>query len=82
MNKNTTLQEELDEIKNPKPLKLEDLKENMYVWDVVNNCVIKILGLLDRANNVNYCIGDNEYLTAFVDGRFYPIQIPKVGGER
>lgn len=72
---------------NPQPLKFEELHENMWVYDVKNKCCIYIeeftvdnqmmiirYPMSNRDSNCEWC--------NFEENRFYPIQIPKIGGEK
>lgn len=77
----------IEEHFNPKPLKFEDLKEGMWVYDVKNKCCIYIEELTvdnpmmiirypmsNRDSNCEWC--------NFEENRFYPIQIPMLGGNQ
>ena len=70
---------------NPKPLKFEELHENMWVYDVKNKCCIYIeeftvdnqmiiirYPMSNRDSNCEWC--------NFEENRFYPIIIPNIGG--
>lgn len=72
---------------NPQPLKFEELHENMWVYDVKNKCCIYIeeftvdnqmmiirYPMSNRDSNCEWC--------NFEENRFYPIQIPMLGGNQ
>lgn len=77
----------IEEHFNPKPLKFEELHENMWVYDVKNKCCIYIeeftvdnqmmiirYPMSNRDSNCEWC--------NFEENRFYPIQIPMLGGNQ
>lgn len=77
----------VEEYFNPQPLKFEELHENMWVYDVKNKCCIYIeeftvdnqmmiirYPMSNRDSNCEWC--------NFEENRFYPIQIPMLGGNQ
>lgn len=68
----------------PQPLRFEDLREGMYVYDKKMNNIVKIersyincaRELIVSVKTFNYGEADMYY----EKNRFYPITIPKVGG--
>lgn len=86
-NESLIIRDLIEEHFNPKPLKFEDLKEGMWVYDVKNKCCIYIEELTvdnpmmiirypmsNRESNCEWC--------NFEENRFYPIQIPMLGGNQ
>ncbi|MDO5813513.1 MAG: hypothetical protein Q4Q31_10510 [Bacillota bacterium] len=67
----------------PQPLRFEDLKEGMYVYDKKMNNIVKVersyinyaRELIVAVKTFNYGDADMYY----EDNRFYPIAIPNVG---
>lgn len=86
----------IEEHFNPKPLKFEELHENMWVFDTYIKCAIYITKIENNCINSEYehfdnpikhelfcnICGENENQTYFEEGRFYPIQIPMLGGNQ
>lgn len=86
-NESLIIRDLVEEHFNPQPLKFEELHENMWVYDVKNKCCIYIeeftvnnqmmiirYPMDNRDSNCEWC--------NFEENRFYPIQIPKAGGEK
>lgn len=86
-NESLIIRDLVEEHFNPQPLKFEELHENMWVYDVKNKCCIYIeeftvnnqmmiirYPMSNRDSNCEWC--------NFKENRFYPIQIPKAGGEK
>ena len=86
-NESLIIRDLVEEHFNPQPLKFEELHENMWVYDVKNKCCIYIeeftvnnqmmiirYPMCNRDSNCEWC--------NFEENRFYPIQIPKAGGEK
>ena len=86
-NESLIIRDLVEEHFNPQPLKFEELHENMWVYDVKNKCCIYIeeftvnnqmmiirYPMSNRDSNCEWC--------NFEENRFYPIQIPKAGGEK
>ena len=83
----------IEEHFNPKPLKLCDLHEDMWVFDSYLKCAIYITRIennhikskFEHLNNPVedklFCklFGEIENNTCFEENRFYPIQIPMLG---
>ena len=59
----------MNEVKHPQPLKFEDLKEGMWIYDAPYEEIVRIKEIKskDLSN------------TFFQEGRFYPITIPNIG---
>lgn len=73
------LQKELNEIKNPKPYKFEDLKPNLWVWyDKWEEC-FEICKIFPKDNEVYVLIHQNRINVKrnepikFEEGRFFPV---------
>jgi hypothetical protein len=77
----------IEEHFSPQSLKFEELYENMWVYDVKNKCCIYIeeftvdnqmmiirYPMSNRDSNCEWC--------NFEENRFYPIQIPMLGGNQ
>lgn len=81
-NESLIIRDLIEEHFNPKPLKFEDLKENAYVWDSVLG-FITIIGKIEKDKHITLT---NDYGSSvrivFVENRFYPIQIPMLGGNQ
>lgn len=64
----------LSDVYNPKPCKFEDLKPNMWIWDIKAKWVYKI----NKINSKNSIEVDNGNLTftslVFEENRFFPVQ--------
>lgn len=64
-----------------KPLKLEDLKPNLWVWDDKEKVCYQIGIDEDTKEWVYYCFGDGLFDTQFAyplefeENRFYPVQM-------
>ena len=66
----------MNEVKHPQPLKFEDLKEGMWIYDAPYEEIVRIKGIFLE------CIKSKDLSnTFFQEGRFYPIQIPNIGTE-
>mgnify|MGYP000160971592 FL=1 len=86
-NESLIIRDLVEEHFNPQPLKFEELHENMWVYDVKNKCCIYIeeftvdnqmmiirYPMSNRDSNCEWC--------NFEENRFYPIQIPMLGGNQ
>lgn len=92
-NESLIIRDLIEEHFNPKPLKLCDLHEDMWVFDSYLKCAIYITRIennhikskFEHLNNPVedklFCklFGEIENNTCFEENRFYPIQIPMLG---
>lgn len=71
----------MNEIKHPQPLKFEDFKRNMYVWDNEYKAIGKVDEVLTNCNcerlHIRYSNGGE--IVDYTKNRFYPIIIPNIG---
>ena len=64
---------------NPQPLKFEDLKAGMWVYDAPYEEIVRIKEIESNELIFLECIKSKDLSnTFFQEGRFYPIAIPKV----
>lgn len=64
---------------NPQPLKFEDLKAGMWVYDAPYEEIVRIKEIESNEWIFLECIKSKDLSnTFFQEGRFYPIAIPKV----
>ena len=71
----------MNEVKHPQPLKFEDLKEGMWVYDAPYEEIVRIKEI--ESNEwifLEYIKSKDLSNTFFQEGIFYPIQIPNIGG--
>jgi hypothetical protein len=65
----------------PQPLKFEDFKRNMYVWDNEYKAIGKVDEVLTNCNcerlHIRYSNGGE--IVDYTKNRFYPIIIPNIG---
>lgn len=59
------------------PLKFEEIKENMWVWDNENNSWLKVIGFYGFNIHVQFGIGihKNDCYVEYVENRFYRKQV-------
>ena len=70
----------MNEIKHPQPLKFEDLKEGMWIYDAPYEEIVRIKEIESNEWIFLECIKSNDLSnTFFQEGRFYPITIPNIG---
>ena len=72
----------MNEIKHPQPLKFEDLKEGMWIYDAPYEEIVRIKEI--ESNEwifLEYIKSKDLSNTFFQEGRFYPIKIPVIEGE-
>ena len=86
-NESLIIRDLVEEHFNPQPLKFEELHENMWVYDVKNKCCIYIeeFTVNNQMMIIRYPMGNRDSNCEwcnFEENRFYPIQIPKAGGEK
>lgn len=71
----------IEEHFNPQPLKFEDFKRNMYVWDNEYKAIGKVDEVLTNCNcerlHIRYSNGGE--IVDYTKNRFYPIIIPNIG---
>ena len=69
-------------INNTQPYKFEDLKPNMFVFDLVKNRVNKILEIFDADCSIPYLKFDDGFgewfIIEFKENRFFPVQMANV----
>lgn len=64
----------------PQPLKFEDLKEGMWIYDAPYEEIVRIKEIESNEWIFLECIkSKNLSNTFFQEGRFYPITIPNIG---
>lgn len=72
-------------INNTQPYKFEDLKANMFIFDLVKNRVNKILEIFDADCGIPYLKLDDGFgewfIIEFEENRFFPVQMANVGCE-
>ena len=72
----------MNEVKHPQPLKFEDLKEGMWIYDAPYEEIVRIKEIESNEWIFLECIKSKDLSnTFFQEGRFYPIQIPNIGTE-
>lgn len=72
----------MNEVKYPQPLKFEDLKEGMWIYDAPYEEIVRIKEIVSNEWIFLECIKSKDLSnTFFQEGRFYPIQIPNIGTE-
>ncbi len=75
------LKELIEEHFTPQPLKFEDFKRNMYVWDNEYKAIGKVDEVLTNCNcerlHIRYSNGGE--IVDYTKNRFYPIIIPNIG---
>lgn len=86
-NESLIIRDLVEEHFNPQPLKFEELHENMWVYDVKNKCCIYIeeFTVDNQMMIIRYPmsnIDSNCEWCNFEENRFYPIQIPMLGGNQ
>ena len=81
-NESLIIRDLIEEHFNSKSLKFEDLKRGMWVWDVKHEHLIKLKKINEESKKLFIEVLGHDYYTRYVDNRFYPIQIPKAGGEK
>ena len=65
---------------NPQPLKFEDLKAGMWVYDAPYEEIVRIKEIESNEWIFLECIKSKDLSnTFFQEGRFYPITIPNIG---
>ena len=72
----------MNEVKHPQPLKFEDLKEGMWIYDAPYEEIVRIKEI--ESNEwifLEYIKSNDLFNTFFQEERFYPIQIPNIGTE-
>lgn len=70
----------MNEIKHPQPLKFEDLKEGMWIYDAPYEEIVRIKEIESNEWIFLECIKSKDLSnTFFQEGRFYPITIPNIG---
>ena len=63
----------------PQPLKFEDLKEGMWIYDAPYEEIVRIKEIESNEWIFLECIKSNDLSnTFFQEGRFYPITIPNI----
>lgn len=70
----------MNEIKHPQPLKFEDLKEGMWIYDAPYEEIVRIKEI--ESNEwifLEYIKSNDLSNTFFQEERFYPITIPNIG---
>lgn len=71
----------IEEHFSPKAYKFEDLKAGMWVYDAPYEEIVRIKEIESNEWIFLECIKSNDLSnTFFQEERFYPIQIPKIGG--
>lgn len=71
----------MNEVKHPQPLKFEDLKEGMWIYDAPYEEIVRIKEIESNEWIFLECIKSKDLSnTFFQEGIFYPIQIPNIGG--
>lgn len=64
----------------PQPLKFEDLKEEMWIYDAPYEEIVRIKEIESNEWIFLECIKSKDLSnTFFQEGRFYPITIPNIG---
>lgn len=64
----------------PQPLKFEDLKEGMWIYDAPYEEIVRIKEIESNEWIFLECIKSKDLSnTFFQEGRFYPITIPNIG---
>ena len=70
----------MNEVKHPQPLKFEDLKEGMWIYDAPYEEIVRIKAIESNEWIFLECIKSKDWSnTFFQEGRFYPITIPNIG---
>ena len=70
----------MNEVKHPQPLKFEDLKEGMWIYDAPYEEIVRIKEIESNKWIFLECIKSKDLSnTFFQEGRFYPITIPNIG---
>jgi len=70
----------MNEVKHPQPLKFEDLKEGMWIYDAPYEEIVRIKEIESNEWIFLECIKSKDLSnTFFQEGRFYPITIPNIG---
>ena len=70
----------MNEVKHPQPLKFEDLKEEMWIYDAPYEEIVRIKEIESNEWIFLECIKSKDLSnTFFQEGRFYPITIPNIG---
>ena len=70
----------MNEVKHPQPLKLEDLKEGLWINDAPYEEIVRIKEIESNEWIFLECIKSKDLSnTFFQEGRFYPITIPNIG---
>lgn len=71
----------IEEHFNPKAYKFEDLKAGMWAYDAPYEEIVRIKEIESNEWIFLECIKSNDLSnTFFQEERFYPIQIPNIGG--
>lgn len=71
--------EQLEQIKNPQPYKLEDLKVGMWVYDIIWEECFEICEIFPKDNEIHVLIHQNRINVKryepikFEEGRFFPV---------
>ena len=69
----------MNEVKHPQPLKFEDLKEGMWIYDAPYEEIVRIKEIESNEWIFLECIKSKDLSnTFFQEGRFYPITIPNI----
>lgn len=70
----------MNEVKHPQPLKFEDLKEGMWIYDAPYEEIVRIKEIESNEWIFLECIKSKDLSnTFFQEERFYPITIPNIG---
>ena len=70
----------MNEVKHPQPLKFEDIKEGMWIYDAPYEENLRIKEIVSNQSIFLECIKSKDLSnTFFQEGRFYPITIPNIG---
>lgn len=76
----------IEEHFNHKPLQFKEIKKYTWIWDNKYKNFIRVdIPFIDETNNrkiIKFKTIDFNGYCKFEENRFYPIQIPKVGGEK
>ena len=71
---NYKLQNEIDELKSNPPLKIEEIKKGMWVWDNKYECYAKIFAI-NEYKGTTYIDFNDYYSERYAENRFYRKQV-------
>ncbi len=85
-NESLIIRDLVEEHFNHKPLQFKEIKKYTWIWDNKYKNFIRVdIPFIDETNNrkiIKFKTIDFNGYCKFEENRFYPIQIPKVGGEK